>query len=311
MCWIKKMTVVLACILLASCAAERKPGELLGPSEEGVLVVDALLLVDKPLPDLFLRKTIGPGKKWTTEFLQVTGATVEIRQGEQVFSYQNTPGTARYVPIGVAPVVQPNTTYDLTVTFEDQQVRAHTTTPSRYKIERAVLVNEETLEIEREMKTFSDGEEAVYHSPENQVNYLSGLLEVRFQPIDVPAYQVGIVSLDLDSERVLDADFLDEEDYEDLERQESSPPLEAEDGILRLPWFAIYFGGRHTIRIYALDKNWFDFIRSSPLENEGGFMGNLAGDNFERPIYNLEGGIGLFGSASVDSVGFFVLPRIE
>jgi hypothetical protein len=305
----KKTMVVLICAVLASCAAEREPGELLGPSEEGVLVVDALLIVDRPMPDLFVRKTIGPGKRWTTEFLQVAGASVEIRQGDLVFPYQNVPETARYVATGTVPLVQPNTTYDLTVAFEDQVIRGQTVTPSRYRIERAVLVNEKTLEVKREMKTFAAGEEAVFNSPENQVNYLDGLLEARFPPLDVPAYQVGIESLDLDSERVLDADFLDEEDYADLERQESSPPLEAKDGILRLPWFAIYYGGRHMIRIYALDKNWFDFIRSSPLENEGGFIGSLAGDNFERPIFNLEGGIGLFGSASVDSVGFFVLPR--
>ncbi|HCR17951.1 MAG TPA: hypothetical protein DIU35_10755 [Candidatus Latescibacteria bacterium] len=296
--------------LLFSCAAERKPGELLGPSEEGVLVVDALLLVDQPLPDLYIRKTIGPSKPWTAEFVQVTGAQVEIRQGDRVFFYQNATGTGRYVPAGIPPIVEPNTTYELKATLDNKQVRGITITPSRFRIERAVLVDEETLVVIREMKTFDDGEDAVFNSLENQVNYLSGLLEARFQAIDVPAYQVGIQSLDLDSERVIGADFLDEEDYADLERQESSPPLEAEDGILRLPWFAIYFGGRHMIRIYALDKNWFDFTRSSPLENEGGFVGSLAGDNFERPIFNLEGGIGLFGSASVDSVGFFVLPRL-
>ena len=35
----------------------------------------------------------------------------------------------------------------------------------------------------------------------------------------------------------------------------------------------------------------------------------LAGDNFERPLFHVNGGIGIFGSASVDSVGFVVLPR--
>jgi hypothetical protein len=58
-----------------------------------------------------------------------------------------------------------------------------------------------------------------------------------------------------------------------------------------------------------LDQNWYDLIRSTP-EGGGGFgIGGEIGDNFERPIFNINGGIGLFGSASVDSVGFFVLPR--
>ena len=66
------------------------------------------------------------------------------------------------------------------------------------------------------------------------------------------------------------------------------------------------------IRIFALDENWYDLVRSSP-ELAGGrgavaFGGNL-GDAFERPIFHVDGGIGLFGSASVDSGAFFVLPE--
>jgi hypothetical protein len=30
-----------------------------------------------------------------------------------------------------------------------------------------------------------------------------------------------------------------------------------------------------------------------------------------RPSFAVQGGIGLFGSAAVDSVGFVVLPRLE
>jgi hypothetical protein len=43
-------------------------------------------------------------------------------------------------------------------------------------------------------------------------------------------------------------------------------------------------------------------------EFSGGFGGN-AGDDFARPKFNVNGGIGLFGSASADSIGFFILPR--
>jgi hypothetical protein len=158
---------------------------------------------------------------------------------------------------------------------------------------------------------FSEGEDVVFSAPENQIPYLEGLLETRFDPIDVPAYQAGVFSLDPDSEQLLDADWLEEEDYEEiLQREVSSPPYDAPDGRLRLPWFAVYYAGRHMIKIYALDVNWFDFARSSPeMQEQGGGFGGLAGENFERPIFHVEGGIGLFGSASVDSVGFVVLPR--
>ena len=75
-----------------------------------------------------------------------------------------------------------------------------------------------------------------------------------------------------------------------------------------MPWFAVAYGGRHLFKVYALDQNWYDYTRTNRAENPG-FAGGLAGDSFERPLFRIEGGIGLFGSASVDSVGFFVLPR--
>ena len=298
--------------LIVGCSADRKPGELYGPAEIGTLVIDALLIVDQPMPVVYVRETIPPGQRYTSENYGVSDAQVEIREADTVYRYRadlSSPG--RYLPPQDPPMITPETRYDLTVQVGEKLATATTTTPGRMLIRQSVLLDETTFQVQREMKTFADGEDDVYIAPENQVNYLDGLLEAWFDPLEVKAYQVGIFSLDPDSERVLDVDWLDEEDYEDLERQESSPPFEAKDGKLRLPWFAIYFGGRHLIRIYALDDNWFDFVRSSPDEMDGGGFGGLAGENFERPIFHLEGGIGLFGSASVDSLGFFVLPKIE
>ena len=44
---------------------------------------------------------------------------------------------------------------------------------------------------------------------------------------------------------------------------------------------------------------------SNSDENWGGFGGNT-GDNFEKPFFHIEGGIGLFGSAAMNEVGFTV-----
>ena len=75
-----------------------------------------------------------------------------------------------------------------------------------------------------------------------------------------------------------------------------------------MPWVAVYFQGRYQVKVFAVDTNWYDFIRSDPQSAGGGpgFGGN-AGDSFERPIFHVDGGIGLFGSAAVDSIGFRVL----
>ena len=83
------------------------------------------------------------------------------------------------------------------------------------------------------------------------------------------------------------------------------------DGFVRLPWFAIFFEGRYQIKVWATDRNWDDLVRSTPNLNDGAGFGGNAGDGFEKPIFHVEGGIGLFGSASIDSIGFRILPAAE
>ncbi|MBT5872775.1 MAG: DUF4249 family protein [Candidatus Latescibacteria bacterium] len=302
----------LSCLLLTvflSCAADRSPSSLFGPNQAGILVVDATLIVDQALPPLFLRQTIAPNVTYSEEIAAVAGASVSVTQGTTQYDFVEDPLTAgRYLPPVIAPVVLPETSYGLFIRSGSTELQANTTTPKRFNIDEVVLLNEETLQPVSSLRTYRDTPPDVFGAPENQVTYQEHLLEARFERIDVQAYQVGILSLDPASDFVIIGDFLDDEDFRDFERETSSPPLEVAEGNLRLPWFAIAFGGRHQLKIYALDDNWYDFARSSPETQNDGF-GGLAGDNFERPIFSIEGGMGLFGSASIDSLGFFVLPR--
>lgn len=306
----KKVLLPVFIFLLSSCAAERDPGSLFGPAEQGTIVVDATLIVDQPMPVVFLRQTLAPNIAYSEDIAAVRGAEVIITEGAAEYRYSQDPSTGlgRYLPPASPPVIKPNTEYRLLVRHAGKEIRAVTTTPERFTIDSALMIDVATLEPVRSLVTFRDDPNAVFTAPENQVPYLQNLLETRFQPIDVQAYQVGIINLETDSEFVIEGDFLDESDFNDFERKTSSPPLEVAEGNLRLPWFAIAFAGRHVIKVFAMDDNWFDFARSSP-ETQNNAFGNLAGDNFERPIFHVDGGIGLFGSASVDSVGFVILPN--
>ena len=296
--------------VLSACSTERGPGDLFGSqTEEGRLVLDALLIVDRPLPDVLLSETIVPGQPVTDENSGVAGARIEISVDGQRFVYTNDSAQrSLYHPPPDPEIVMPGTVYTIRVEANGRVLTGMTITPSRLSIRAGVLLDEESLEVMREFKTYQDGEEAVFGAPENQVIYQEGLLEARFDPIPAAGYQVGIFSLDPGSPFVIEGDFLDDADFADFQRQESSPAFEAQDGNLRLPWFAVYFAGRHKIKVFAVDQNWFDFIRTSPeFGGAGGFGGNT-GDNFKFPKFNLDGGIGLFGSASVDSLGFVVVP---
>ena len=75
------------CALFVACSADRKPGELFGPSEEGVLVIDAILVVDQKLPDLFLKQTIAPGALQTADALIVEDAQLVLRVEDSSYIY--------------------------------------------------------------------------------------------------------------------------------------------------------------------------------------------------------------------------------
>lgn len=311
------LLLALSGLLAAGCQANRDYESLFGPDGSGVLVIDATLIVGQPLSSVILTRTQRADQFFDIGAAVIGGSDVETLTvtaisdtGNTVFDYISHFGLrGLYVPLDFAAVVQPNTRYDFYLeTTAGQIVTATTTTPPDFAVTRWVILDEETLQVEQTFDTFTHPEDDVYSR--NPVVYASGLLEAQFDRPDVPAFQVGLFSLDLESDFVIDPDFLDDEDLEEFDRIENSPTLAGEDGLLRLPWLAIYFAGRYKLKIFALDENWYDLARSTPRLGDGGpGFGGSAGDNFERPIFHVNGGIGLFGSASVDSVGFFVLPR--
>ena len=308
----KYFVLMMGCLIaLVGCKAERDSSSLFGPDSSGVLVVDALLIVDKPLPQVLISETVKANAGYSERWEGVGDAEVVISQGEQTFVYRPGSGffAGSYRPPPNAPLVLPNTTYHLRVRSQGREATAQTLTPDRLNVREVVLLDDETFDVIRVLKKYEDS--TVFNTPENRLAYQLGLLEMRFDPLLADGYQIAIESLDLSSDFLVDSDFFDEYDFD---RYGSSPALEASDGNLRMPWFIVGFAGPHVIRVYAVDKNWFDLIRSVPefYQDEDGNAfqpGGLAGDNFERPLFNVDGGIGIFGSASVDSVGFVVLPR--
>jgi len=309
--------LVAVALALTSCSTDRDPGDLYAPGEVGVLVVDARLLVGRPLGPIYLRQTLAPGEPYTPEKAAVSDAQIFLTTGpgssNLIAAYLESPTTpGRYEPIPANKDfrVQPNTTYLLTVEAGDRRAEASTTTPGEFDVYDWALVEERTLELRRMLATYEAAGDSVYQDPANQLVYLDGLLEARFTSSGASAFQVGLLSLDPGSEFVIDPSIFDEEELEDLGRASYSPALEAADDFIRMPWFAIFFAGRYKVYLYAVDRNWYDLVRTSrDLGGGPGGIGGNAGDDFERPIFHIEGGIGLFGSAAVDSIGFTILPR--
>lgn len=319
--------VFFVLLILGSALGLSACGERVVFNTDGVdiVVVDAQLIVDEPLPAVFLGRTIDPQLPATSQNAGEVGASVQIADEDgNVFDYAawvRLPGEliaprGRYLPVvpdGADPsdyVVRPGVRYDLTVvTSRDETVRATTTTPPRFDVEEWLVLDFD-LDVISSIQDFDAAGDSIYTVTSNQLEWGASLLEARFErdPV-VPGYQVAIFNLDPDSDFAIEPDFFEDEDFEDLDREGSSPMFDADAGTIRLPWFAVFFEGRTLIKIYATDGNWRDFVNTVPsLSGNAGFGGN-AGDGFDRPLFRVDGGIGLFGSASVDSVGFFVFDE--
>ena len=305
-----KLTWVLAlqCLLVAACA-NRDSADLFAP-EAGTIVVDAFLIVGEPLPSIALTQTLAADVPYTFAQAALSGALVVVTHelGAAVYAEATPPGT--YVPHdGTVPLeVEAGAQYTLDVTAADgRRVRATTRTPQRFSVPEWLLLDATGTTVQRSLASFAEYGDGVFTQPENQLEYAQGLLEARFDPTGILGIQVGLFSRSPGSPLVIDPDLVDEED---LDRINSSPPFEPGDGKVRLPWFAIFFEGRYVLKVWTMDVNWFDLARTDPVLRGGGFgFGGQAGDDFERPIFHVEGGIGLFGSGAVDSVGVVVHPR--
>jgi hypothetical protein len=64
--------------------------------------------------------------------------------------------------------------------------------------------------------------------------------------------------------------------------------------IIRVPWAAIAFYGHNDIVINAIDDNIYDFLRSQNGQRDGGLSLSLG--EIQNIRYNIDGGIGIFGS---------------
>ena len=148
--------------LLCACAAERDPGALFGSPQEGLLVVDAQLIVDAPLPSLYLSQTQTPGRAYA--IAAVEGARITIKGNGQIFNYaEDTQSSGRYLPSAPVASVAPATTYELAiVTADNRRLNAQTTTPGRLRVIEVLLLDEETLTPLRRLKLFAELGDSVY-----------------------------------------------------------------------------------------------------------------------------------------------------
>ena len=302
------LSCISACDAPGPLKAERNAEDLFGPSENNTVVVEAVLIVGSSLPHINLSRTAAPDERYDRAAVTLPGARVSIVQGDAVFAYSDDPAQpGRYIPPADSPSVAPNAVYNLEVVLDNEPtVRATTTTPARMHIDHVALVDYDNVDRElRRLQLFSSGDP--YSAPENQLEYTAGALVVRIQSEKQSvSHQFSMLNLERDSELLFNLFDDEEEEDDELKRRATSPLIRAQDGQIYMPWDGINYAGRHKVKLFAVDQNWFDLVRTDNVNADRG--AGEAGQGFQRPLFHVENGIGLFASAAVDSFGFFVHP---
>lgn len=266
---------------------------------EEYVVVEGYVTAGERLPDIFVSTTLPSDSTYNFDDSLIRNAIVQVtlldEDGDpvEVFEYAENlerPGT--YSPIIQSYRAEPLTTYRLDVVFEDrpEQIRAFTTVPDQVQVindipESVVYQSEEQLEIILDpLQQTSDGQSVFVF---NTIS-LDPAIE------SLTPFYLSVVEDDEDvdiSEYVRNSSGLINEGNFDPQP----------DGtiLLRFPWIGVAFYGENLVVTLAVDKNLADVIRSQEVQLGGS---TLSPGEIPNLLYNIEGGIGVFGSMTADTI---------
>ncbi len=261
------------------------------------VVVEAYAVANRPLPHVQVSKT-SPVKEFydaanNVLMLAIVRITLLDNNGndERVFPYRfSLSDGGVFIPVDEEYIVEPMRTYRLDVTFTDRPevIRAFTTIPDTFEIisevpERVVYQSENQLEV-----TISQAQRT---GSQNVFVFSSVSLEPEEENL-TPFYKASVDDENIKLEDVIitSSGLINEGNFD----------LNPDGTItLRFPWIGVAFYGENLVVTSLVDRNINDLIRSQQVQLGGS---TLSPGEIPNILYNVEGGIGIFGSISTDTV---------
>jgi len=256
-------------------------------------VVESYLVAGDLLPLVRLSTTSTIEQEYTFEDNAVSDAQVVINRLNadssiaQTYPYQQQdPG--RYVPATNA-IVQDEQLYQLSITTSDgEEISATTFVPGNFTTVNELqneytYQSEQQIEVDATPSSYITGRQTYYIFTVNVVSPDTSKL--------TPFYRDLVLDQDNDIENyyINSSGIINQGNYE-----------QNEDGTitLRVPWLAIAFFDTNYVVANAIDDNMYDFLRSQDVQTGGS---TLSPGEIQNIRYNVEGGIGIFGSMSSDT----------
>ncbi len=289
---------ILSIITLAACE------DYFNDDYQEYYVVESYLVANRDLPKVRLSTTLPIDRFYEFEDVAVENAIVRVQLLDQtgsnienVFLYRSD-SAGIYIPID-NHIVQPSRTYRLQIDFptSDHEITATAIVPDTFSVVSAVL---DTL---------------VYQSSEQ--------LEITVSESSYPGRQNVFIFNTIAGQPVPENltpvyfDFYDEEEenLEDFKNTSSGLLNEANftvnlDGsvTLRYPWIAVAFYGPNKLVATTVDDNVYDLVRSETVQLGGS---TLSPGEIQNVIYNIDGGIGIFGALASDTIETFIQRNFD
>lgn len=265
------------------------------------VVVESYAVANDTLPDVFVRTTGQTDQQYDPSQLVIDNADVQVvlldesGSDEEVFGYIYSNEDQKYIPQNFEHRVLPTRTYRLDVSFEDRSevIQATTTIPDDFEV---------TNEIP----------ETIFYQAGNQLELVLSATE-KTQPKNVFIFTAIALHARLDNMTPYYFASLDQDGVELSDFEINSSGLINEENFtknpdgtitLQYPWLAVAFYGETRIVTHSVDKNLVDLVRSQQVQLGGS---TLSPGEIPNLIYNVDGGIGVFGSLSSDTVSTIFL----
>lgn len=285
-------------ILITSCDVYNQDGY------QELVVMEAYAIAGRPLPDVRVSTTGPVNEDYSFVDVAINDASIVVTQlnsnGEplQDFSYiRRTTGT--YSATNQSILVEAGATYRINIQFESrtEQLTAETVVPQQFEIlsdvnESYVYQSEDRLEIIL-TATESNADQNVY-----VFNTIS--LDPSLDNL-TPFYKSAVDDRDAGIEEFFNnsSGLINEGNFEVNDDQTIT---------LQFPWIGVAFYGENAVVTNSVDTNLADLARSEELQLGGS---TLPPGEIPNLIYNVDGGIGVFGSIATDTIiTNFIRPEL-
>lgn len=271
---------------------------------EEFVVIEAYAVAERSLPIVRISRTVPVAEQYSFSDAALGGANVQITLlDEDGNDLQNFPynqvAVGIYQTTNFSHRIQPRRTYRIDINFNerDEILTARTTVPDQFTI-----INEipDTLTYlgEKQLETVLSATKQT----QNQKVYVFNTIKENPEIGKLTPFY-------------LDAVVNGDSDVEDFANNSSGLVNEGnfsinEDGTTTLifPWIGVAFFEENKVVTNSVDMNIRDLIRSQDVQLGGS---TLPPGEIPNVRYNVEGGIGIFGSVASDTVTtYFAVPGL-